>query len=223
MTKALTDIAIQKLKPRSVRYEVPDGGARGLRVVVQPSGRKSYAVRYRNAGGRARKHTLPAGITLAAARKLTADVLLEVAQDRDPAAEKRKTRRAAAKAADARERDTVESLAGQFIEQHAKRNTRLNSWRATAGIFRNIVLPAWGGRTVHDITRRDVLDLLNGVAVDRPVMANRVKAAISKFYDWLAEPGREVVTASPWPASSRRPRRSLAIACSKTAKSGDYG
>jgi hypothetical protein len=41
MAKALTDIAIQNLKPRAVRYEVPDLGARGLRVIVQPSGRKS--------------------------------------------------------------------------------------------------------------------------------------------------------------------------------------
>jgi len=80
VAKALTDIAIQKLKPRAVRYEVSDPGARGLRVVVQPSGRKSFAVRYRNAAGRARKLTLAAGIALAAARKLAADALLEVAQ-----------------------------------------------------------------------------------------------------------------------------------------------
>src|SRR5262249_38735480 len=70
MPRALTDITIKNLKSRAVRYEVPDPGARGLRVVVQPSGFKSFAVRYRNAAGRARKLTLPGGITLAAARKL---------------------------------------------------------------------------------------------------------------------------------------------------------
>src|SRR5262249_57573492 len=85
MPRALTDITVRNLKPRAVRYEVPDGGARGLRVVVQSSGFKSFAVRYRNAAGRARKLTLPGGITLAAARKLAADALLEVAQGKDPA------------------------------------------------------------------------------------------------------------------------------------------
>ena len=55
MPRHLTDIAIANLKPRPVRYEVPDPGARGLRVVVQPSGRKSYAVRYRNAAGRKKR------------------------------------------------------------------------------------------------------------------------------------------------------------------------
>src|SRR5215472_14349602 len=95
MAKALTDIAIRNLKPRAVRYEVPDPGARGLRVVVQPSGRTSYAVRFRTAAGRARKLTLPAGITLAAARKLAADALLDVAQGRDPATAKQDVRRGA--------------------------------------------------------------------------------------------------------------------------------
>src|SRR5215813_10048082 len=103
MPKSLTDIAIQKLKPAPARYEVPDAGARGLRVVVQPSGRKSFAVRYRNAAGRARKLTLPAGVTLAAARKLAADALLEVAQGKDPATAKRTASRVARTQAD----DTV--------------------------------------------------------------------------------------------------------------------
>jgi integrase len=192
VAKALTDIAIQNLKPRPAgRYEVPDPGARGLRVVVQPSGRKSFAVRYRNAAGRARKLTLPAGITLAAARKLAADALLEVAQGRDPGSAKREARHNAG----ARAADTVERLADLFIEQHAKRKTRRNTARATIAAFRNDILPAWEGRTIHDIKRRDVIDLLEQIATDRPILANRVKAVLSKFFGWLCE--RDVIAASP--------------------------
>jgi integrase len=191
VAKALTDIAIQNLKPRAVRYEVPDVGARGLRVVVQPSGFKSFAVRYRNAAGRARKLTLPGGITLAAARKLAADALLEVAQGHDPGAAKREAKRGAA----ARMDDTVERLADQFIEKHARRHTRPSSIRATEAAFRNIVLPAWGKRTVHEIARRDVIELLDGVAAGRPILANRTRAVLSRFFGWLCE--RDIIAASP--------------------------
>src|SRR5262245_34248420 len=191
MSKTLTDIAIENLKPRAVRYEKPDPGARGLRVVVQPSGRKRFAVRYRNAAGRARKLTLPAGITLAAARKLAADSLLEVAQGRDPGTAKRHARRSAGARAD----DTIERLADQFIEKHAKRHTRPASIRATEGAFRNIILPAWGRRTVHEIARRDVIELLDGVAADRPILANRTRAVLSRFFGWLCE--RDIIAASP--------------------------
>ena len=61
----LTDIAIRNLKPRPMRYEKPDG--KGLFVVVHPTGKKSYAVRFR-VHGKTKKLTLPKGISLAEAR-----------------------------------------------------------------------------------------------------------------------------------------------------------
>src|ERR1700728_3302619 len=91
MANALTDISIRNLKKGPTRREIPDPGARGLYVVVQPSGVKSFAVRYRF-GGRPRKLTLKAGITLAAARKEAADALYEVEKGKDPAATKRQTK-----------------------------------------------------------------------------------------------------------------------------------
>src|SRR6478672_7020532 len=43
--KTLTSIGVGKLKPRLDRYEVRDAGCRGLRVVVQPSGHRSFHLR----------------------------------------------------------------------------------------------------------------------------------------------------------------------------------
>jgi integrase len=48
---------------------------------------------------------------------------------------------------------------------------------------------------VHDIRRRDVIDLVEGIAGDRPVMANRTHAVLSKFFKWLCK--RDVIAASP--------------------------
>jgi hypothetical protein len=58
MARPLTATLIQNQKPDpSRRLEVPDGAIVGLYLVVQPSGAKSWAVRYR-AAGQSRKATL---------------------------------------------------------------------------------------------------------------------------------------------------------------------
>jgi integrase len=190
----LTTKFIENAKPADARREIPDSGCRGLYLVVQPTGRKAWAVRYRF-GGVTRKLTLDAGLTLAAARKAATDALHEVERGNDPAALKFEAQAAAEAAAADRKRDTVDHLAGLFIEQHAKRKTRERSWKQTEHVFHNIVLPAWRGRTVHDIQRRDIRELVEGVAEDRPIMANRTLGHLSKFFNWLCE--REVISASP--------------------------
>ena len=50
MAKQLTAVSIANARPGPQRREIPDAGCRGLYLVVQPSGRKSWAVRYRFAG-----------------------------------------------------------------------------------------------------------------------------------------------------------------------------
>jgi integrase len=193
MEKALTPITIENLKPRSKPYEMPDPGARGLRLAIYPTGRKSFIVRFRNDSGRTRKLTLAPGITLAAARKLAADALFEVAQGRDPVV----TKQAAKESATAKKStidDTVERWAATFIERHAKKK-RTSTFRQYKHVLDDFALPAWKGRTVHDIKRKDINDLVDGVAEDRPIMANRVQAMLSKFFKWLAS--RDVIEASP--------------------------
>src|SRR5271168_3237046 len=46
----LTDVAIKKLPVPTKRKEVPDGRVTGLYLVLQPSGARSWALRYRVAG-----------------------------------------------------------------------------------------------------------------------------------------------------------------------------
>jgi integrase len=197
----LTTKFIENAKPAADRREIPDSGCRGLYLIVQPTGRKAWAVRYRFKG-KPKKFTLDAGLSLAEARKAATTALHEVERGNDPATLKVEAKQKAEKAAADRERDTVDHLAGLFIEQHAKRKTRERSWKQTEHVFHNIVLPAWRGRTVHDIQRRDIRDLVEGVAEDRPVMANRALGHLSKFFNWLCE--REVISASPC-AGIKRP------------------
>ena len=100
---SLTVAAVRNRKPKGKRRELPDGN--GLHLVIQPSGAKSWAIRYRTPDGRPVKLTLgtvdetgqelkgePAiggHLTLAAARLLTAEVHRLRALGRDPVGEKK--------------------------------------------------------------------------------------------------------------------------------------
>jgi integrase len=197
MAKQLTAVSVANARSGQRRREIPDAGCRGLYLIVQPSGRKSWAVRYRFAG-KPRKVTLDGSLTLAAARKTAAEALHELERGNDPAALKSKTKATAATLA----ADTVERWAAQFIELHARRKTRALTLAQYESVLRRLVLPAWRGRTVHDIKRRDVIELLEQIAVDRPIMANRTLGVLSKLFNWLCE--RDVIVASPC-AGVKRP------------------
>jgi len=75
--RGLTALSIENMKPAAVRREVPDGKSRGLYLVIQPSGRKSFALRYRRPdSGKPAKLTLGNGnMSLATARKAAADAM----------------------------------------------------------------------------------------------------------------------------------------------------
>jgi integrase len=75
------------------------------------------------------------------------------------------------------------------------------------------ILPAWGSRRIQDISRRDIIALLDGI-VDRgtPFLANRTLAVISKLFGWAVE--RSIIEISPCtgvkrPATERTRERVL--------------
>ena len=189
MMPRLSAISIENMRPRAQRYAVPDSGCRGLYLNVYPTGRKSWSVRYRFAGA-TRNLTLPGFPPLAQARMAATKALAAVVQGKDPAAAKQEGRRTD----HARATDTVEYWAALFVERHAKKHTRLNSWRQTVHVFDDYVLPAWRGRLTHDIKRKDVRELLEGIAESKPIMANRVHGVLSKFFKWVCARDEELVS-----------------------------
>ncbi len=189
MAKTLTNRSVEMTKPAAERREIPDGLLPGLYLVIQPTGARSWAVRYRH-HGRTCKHTLgryPA-IDLATARKLASTALRAVAEGRDPNRERRHARVTKA--------DSIEAIAAQFIERHCNRSNRPRTAEETKRLLDLHMLPRWRGRLAREITRRDVLDLLDRV-VDKgtPIAANRTLAAIRKMFNWAV--ARDILTASP--------------------------
>jgi integrase len=179
-TKALTDITIRNLKPGAARQEVPDPGARGLYVIVQPSGRKGFCVRYRFFGV-PKKLTLPPGITLAQARKLAADAMFAVSQGRDPADE----RKAAVEKAERARADTLRSVVEEYLTREGK---RLRTIRQRESIFERLVYPVLGsGRQIGSIKRKDIIRLLDHVEDNHGQrMADYTLATLSRLFNWHA-------------------------------------
>src|SRR5262245_3827438 len=85
----LTVKNVEAMRPGADRREIPDAHMPGLYLVLQPSGSKSWAVRYRHRRI-SRKHTIGAypALGLKDARELGAKALRAVAEGRDPAREK---------------------------------------------------------------------------------------------------------------------------------------
>ena len=99
--------------------------------------------------------------------------------------------------------DSVEALVAQFIDLHCNRHNRERTAEETKRLLDLHVLPRWRGRLAREITRRDVLDLLDRV-VDggTPIAANRVLAAVRKLFNWAI--ARDMLAASPC-AGVKRP------------------
>ena len=185
---ALNVRTVESLKPKPTRQEIADGLIPSFYLQIEPTGAKSWTVRYRY-GGRSRKYTLGRypTIDLKTARELASKALRAVAEGRDPARERKLLRSAGA--------DTVASVAALFIERHG-RTYRKRTFETVTGMLNRHVLPRWGSRPLAEITRRDVIHLLDDI-VDggSPVSANRVLAVIRRMFTWAIE--RDIVETSP--------------------------
>ena len=207
MATVLTAKAVENAKPNpEKRIERPDAALPGLYLVIQPSGGRSWALRYRKDGKPAKLTIGPVldrrddaapdvvalgeAHTLTEARTAARAALQALGEGKDPARERAKQ---ASEKADP-VRDQISTLGASFIERYCKPRNR--AWAEVERQFKAEINPKWGNRLVHEIDKRDVLDLLDGI-VDRgsPVTANRVLATLSRFFGWLVE--RDVLKASP--------------------------
>ena len=192
----LTDLQIEKLTVPTKRREVPDGKLGGLYLVLQPSGAKSWALRYRVAGV-PKKFTIgpyPA-ISLAAARKRAQKALAEVVDGNDPSAQK-KAARNAAKAANSTA-DRIENVVEAFVKKHLAPKTKPSWAHEAERLLRVEIVAKWGKRRLGDVTAKDVDKLLGEIAERAPITANRTLAVFRKLCNWAATPKIGLLAASP--------------------------
>jgi integrase len=164
--KKLTAASIASLRPRSERYEVSD--TNGLRLVVYPTGRKTWIVRFRRPDGRPCKLTLGpfdlgaetseapvigAPLTLASARTLACEAMRAKAHGRDPAAE-----RQAAKASVSEKSETFTDTLPVYFAHIEKHNRSAKEMAATlrgfATVWRDKPLAEIDAQACHELVER---------------------------------------------------------------------
>jgi integrase len=197
MARALTAIAIANLKPRPTRYEVSDPGCAGLRVVVFPSKKKSFIVRYRFRGLQ-RKLTLgrcltergvvePANtpetdtpLSLAAARELATKALRQAKAGADPCAAKQRARQEELAA----ESDTLAAVAQEYLRREGPRLRTRNQREADLNLLCASVL---GRQPIAGISRGQYTRILDHIADNNgPVRSDRVLSALRTLLTWHA-------------------------------------
>jgi integrase len=204
MATKLTDIAIEAWKPDPAkRLEIGDALVPGLLLIIQPSGKKGWAVRYRHNGKPAKLTLGPlAMISLKAAREKARAVLEAVAKGGDPSADKRAAKTVAVVAT----LPTLPAPTAGFWEVMLKfKEIELDQLRSGQQTYRSIereVKGRWQDKAIGEITKHDVRSLIDdikaGIGRQRgpaPVQATRVLSYLSWAFAWAAR--RDYLAVNP--------------------------
>ncbi|MGZ8329983.1 MAG: Arm DNA-binding domain-containing protein, partial [Rhodoplanes sp.] len=159
---------------------IADAEVKGFVVRRLASGTVTYGYRFRNRGGQQR--WLPLGlhgqITPDQARELAKKRAGEVADGRDPAAERAAERIAAT--------NTVNAVLDEFMARYVRKQ-ELRSADEIERTFRVYVRPRIGGKSIYELQRRDIVQLLDAIEDGHgPVMADRALAYVRKALNWWA-------------------------------------
>lgn len=223
----LTDKYITGLKcpPEKDYVSVSDDGCKGLQLRVLKSGTKSWFFFYWSPV-LSKSVRLSLGhypdLPLGKAREKVADHRKTIAGDEDPRRKLRQERKRVSR----EEALSFDDLADLYIAEYViggqagKDAVRIfhetgkwptvlttvpnkKSWKNDIGYLRR-PRDAWGNQPAASITDDDVADLLDEIAEDAPVSANRTQSILHKAFKWGMQPGRKYVPSNPLAGLERR-------------------
>ncbi len=185
----LTAAAVERLKPPAEgQVDYFDAAFPGLALRVTAKGVKSWTY-FGRVDGKLRRVTLGRWptLSLAKAREKAGEEADAMREGVDPTARKRAAKKAP------NDRNSVAVVAAEWL----KRDQAQNRSRAEVErVMLRDVLPAWEGRRVQSITRRDAIELIDGIA-DRGVvtLARRIHSHLHRMFRWSV--ARGIIDANP--------------------------
>jgi integrase len=137
-------------------------------------------------------------VTLHQARIAAQRVFAARLEGRDPAAEKQQARRRHVV-------DRVGDLIEAYVSEHVSHN---RSGRGIASLLRREVAANWAARSVHEVKKREIIELVMRVmARGTPAAANKLLKVTKSFLSWCV--GRAILEVSP-AQGLRSPAKELA-------------
>jgi integrase len=187
----------RKLTPAFCRTAKPEPGAersiywdielRGFGLAVTTSGQRTYVVQYRFAG-RSRRMAIGGAdaLSLDEARAWAMKYLAQVKTERrDPLAEKLADEAAKRRKAE-EDANTLKAVAERYLATEATEK-KLRSLETRRRDLERLVYPKLGASPITAITRKDIRELLDNVAVNKgPVASDRLLALLSTICNWYA-------------------------------------
>lgn len=198
------DAELKALKPKDRWYDVKDEKTRNLMVRVGPRNEKGdfrrtfvMVTRFpgskhpvRHAFGEYRENG-KGDLTLSEARERTDEWRKLIKQSIDPREAVRKQKEEAERKRDLHFGAIVED----YLSRHVKGQRRA---KAVESEIRSEIIPVWKNKAVTEITRSDVVALVEAIA-DRPAPyhAHNVLGHIRTFFNWAIERGKYGLETSP--------------------------
>jgi integrase len=182
MSEQFTEIGLKNLSAKSKQFDVSDGQVPGFGMRVSPGGTKTFHVFYRM-GKKKRRMTIGRypDLSLKNARTSARAALKQVAEGKDPQAEKQARR-------DDYELELFREVVDDYIRKHVEKNTKPRSAAETKRILLKKFVPKWGRLLVSGIDKKMVLATLDEIRDgDGPSAANHAFSAVRHFFNWCIE------------------------------------
>ena len=175
---SFTDAFIKSLKPAATRYDVYDKNLAGFGLRVSKSGTKSWVALSRNME---RKTRVTLGrypqMPLAAARQRAMNALLEMADGEF-------------------KRSTNLQLFEHALDDWYEKDQRQNkSFIQVNNAMELHVRPSLKDFKLSNIEKRDIIRIIDRIAIKAPTQANRVLAFTRRFFNWCV--ARDLLAVSP--------------------------
>jgi integrase len=199
MSERITKRNVDAYRPLAKDRFIFDAEVKGFGLKVTPAGRKVFFLQYRMGGRKSvtKRYTIAehGDLTADQARAEAIKLRGQIRMGIDPQEEKK------VRAVPPPEARGFAETADDYL-RHVVKTLRPGSAKEWTRIIERDVKPAWGDRTIESIARRDVRELIDGIAKrGAEVQANRTLARLKTLFNWAVE--QDIIPSSP--AASLKP------------------